>query len=851
MKARIIHFVASASVILAATCSNIYAQKNKSPRNNYKQLTTSSSIGYLSKFDQGYVKILDGTVINGEIQIRGDSFDKISSVNVRSDVGEKYIFHTGSLLEFGLKRSTVNATPNSFVWDETGKKGIVHFGFVKTNSGQEYEGEITITKNKGRLEKIEIENRDKEKQKFEAEDVAIFGAKEYVDPKCAAGWPLINFNKSYWGVQKGTSEIDQTSYVSSESFPGYVIDNQGQKSEGSLTVYLVNDIVNKVHVEQENEKKKLKLKYDEFKEYGAQINTEEYMKRVVKKWEISQIHPEMRLYPGAISFEDGTIKKGLIAKKKLSDESDIIYASEANALVELYTANQYEEVVQNIPEEDRVAYKKYVYERDHVLGYEIQRPTRWEFVYDYGTGGSKTRFQPGYVKTKGGEIKIGAISRKYMGANMSVFLIEAGKEEVKFKREELAEYGLLNRESSSVFPASSFDKKQKGFIQLLGSNEMITGILTIDVDVKAVKTDGAPKGNVTETTFIMDVNGEKIKYEGGLVDVYGLIDLSMEQLFGNQLNSFDDPRRNFHPGSFVLNGAKKEGFIAYTKNIEAGDEDVFFFSESEDGLVNVYYKSKGAEDVTQLIAGPNIDETAGSEEENSIPLSGPYPGHVVTWSGDQQEGDIKVEQAAKGGWFFRRVNLTNNGETKEYGNDKELKSISFEKDGNRVEYVFYQFEYVEVLNRVGPWIQIRNPHPTTPSFANDLLNGLAKQGMNAARDEMDKEIAKEAGKRIGAGKASESEMQFYASYFTREKVDYTKSNDFFTLNAKEHIVLNENDQRHFMYIPGMYYNQIEAQLMGCYDFLLLDKDTRKNLVRMKDPVRTLAFLNKAYGKGME
>lgn len=802
-------------LIVFILCQGVlFAQKNTSSEENYQQRTASTLYKYSTNYDAGYVKLLDGTILNGKISLVGDSYDKLSLVRFQSNNGKKYVFSLRSLSEFGLTNSLINDTPKLFSWERVNEKslftgfqdiltGTADFGYVNTKDGKTHEGKLIIKEANGKIESIQVKDYNKGNIKLEAEEISNFGAKTYSDEKFDGVFSIIK-----WRSSGGTGMLANTKSV---PIKGILTLNNGQQKKGYLTLVKKDENITSVFVSESPKSKREKFKYNDVKSYTLELYKKDYLDMVYDGDQPpEEIHPSAMFHPGALALVDGTIKDGLVAKASNSDFSDVFFLEDENAKVEEYSADDIESVVQIIPEQDLDDYYTTIYNRDHVMGYKKQNPPQWD-IEKRTSNGYETKFQPGYLIMKNGDVKVGALSYKKLDADVR-FTIKQGEEVEKFYSSPVKEYGLIEHEARTAFQWKHFKTDHNGFIKLTGSHEYITGPIKLRPDH-------------------IKMNGDK--YELANVDIYGLIDIPMEEFAPSGILSFKDPKQNFNPGSFTLNGHKNEGYIAWSKPNDAGEYDAFFFTDIKDGIVNVFYKSEGATNVEQNIT---LDLNDYEPEDNFLAKNThakeeKFRGYVITADGNKIEGEIQLSYLNKR-WYATDVVLTGqDGSVTHYSNDGSLKKVVISVNGKEKEFINFESEFVEVLHRDGDLVHFRNPHPTTQSF----IGNVASLGTGAAINQINAEIqsASLIDNRIS------SEVGIYKD---GKRGDFTKEQNV-TIYAKEYLILNEKTGRHTMYIPKSYYRQLDAELMGCMEYLTLEKEDKNGLKEMKDPFYTLRFMN--------
>lgn len=206
-------------------------------------------------------------------------------------------------------------------------------------------------------------------------------------------------------------------------------------------------------------------------------------------------------------------------------------------------------------------------------------------------------------------------------------------------------------------------------------------------------------------------------------------------------------------------------------------------------------------------------------------------GYVITSTGERIKGKIAISEFP-GVWFVRDITLTTpDGEVVYYTNNGALKRMVFSKNGEIVEYVNFENEYVKVLDRSKELIHFRNPHPTTLSTGGELASAVAGAALESADQEL----------RAAGGSVTKNSRP-------NEDTDWT-SEDVIKLYAKEYLIFNESTGKYAMYIPGKKYQQVEGDLMGSLHYLRLPKEGQDELKKMEKPLRTMNYLNeKIYSK---
>lgn len=819
-----------------------HAQKNKSPENAYRNKNTGKESAvnpYNTQYDKGYVLLLDSTLLKGNISISGNSYESIWTVKIKTDNGGKYDLSPTSLLEYGLDRTSkyTNDTPSKFRWGKKEKKffkweqkGYASNGYVVLNSGDRYEGSIELKEINGRLESVKVD-----KEKYEMSDIKNFGVMEFIDPKFDGPFPLVEFRPS----------MSSLSAAKSREMDGYVILKNGTKITGELEFTSTGAEVKKIMITPVGEKKKQKYDYEEVQKYGSIFSTKNAYESILRRGQkLEHLHPRKRFYPGKIELLDETIMEGLVARRSTNDLDDVFFSKDETGPVLFIDGNEIEDITQEIPDEDIKAYDDYIYDITHIKDYLIQNPPRWE--YEKKTDEEYvTKYQPGYVVNKDGTERIGAIQvRKWKNGNITIRFKEVGDDNKETSG--FTKYGLIDVESTTAFPREvvkmgGLFSKVQGFIQLVGSDEVISGKMFVNRNSES--------GEITFFNMVNEGEGEKIiSHPPANVERYGPIDVPMTELLKYLVSS--DEKEDFHQGSFKLNGQVKNGFIAYTDKNQKSKYRAFFFADKLDGVANVYYLDNPlVSEVNQIIPekiiayDPYEDEFL---EEESLTPDVKNNGFVITYDGTKIEGAIQIDIPEKR-WYAQEVIVTTpDGTVTNYENDGSLRRIVFDYNGETHEYIDYEGEYVRLYGRSGTWVYFRNPHPTTPSVAasylNDFLSEVASRGFQDLENSMNKKMMSRAISGDKTGYAAYSALGSVYSEFKK----YWEGKDLITWYKKELIVLNEADYNEVMIIPSLTepagMQPLNRLLEGTIEFHDLPAGDRRSLYRLKEPKKTLAFL---------
>lgn len=794
------------------------AQTNKSTEENYRKRIEHVKYDYATQFDNGFITLRDGTTLFGKISLVGSSYSNLRAVIIRTNSGKRYSLRLRSIKEYGLVNSLTNDTPDLFSWVQLNEKSAINgyqdirtgtcgFGYVKLQDGKTKEGELTIKEVNGRIKNIQVKNGS-DKTKYKADLISNFGVKRYEDPKFDGVWSIVQWKKSV-----GTGML-----VNQKSVPAYgkVTKTDGSTSSGFIMIVKKNEITTQLKVSATVDAKPSKIKYADVKSYTIEQKIADYtnmLKNLDQPYE--QIHPSRKFFKGSIMLINGSVIEGQVAKAANSDYTDVFFATDENSVVKGYSAEEVDQVYQEIPQDVMVKYNAEIYDRDHAQDFLIQRPAQWK-IQSKTENLSLTEFQQGYVTLPSGEEKVGAISVTKNGAYTTVELLQ-GDEKTKYRNKDFVDYGLIESQPTTAFRSSlftgMFKRKVPGYVKLLGSEEIIKGDLKI-------KTKS--NGFTGDSEQVMLIDDKKFKLE--TIEFYGLIDVPVSDMTRNGSYTFSDRKLNFHPGSFKHNGVMKEGVIAWTPPNGAGVSNAIFYAESMEGVANIYYLKDGVTDIVQNIP-PVIEEEDQLIDTEDAEQVFRGQGYILKKNGEKIEGELQVVHPP-GTWFAPEIALIKSDSSiTVFSNDPEIKGAFVNVNGKEKEYLNYENVFVEVLDRDSVLVHFRNPFPTIETVGGKLLNDLI-QGRQADFNEAE------------AAEAALAERE------GRLDMQVTLNIPEIKIYALENLIYDESTGRVTMYAPAPnFYVMMDAELEGCIEYLTMSFDEKWGLRRMKSPIETLKFLN--------
>ncbi|MTI20033.1 hypothetical protein E1176_03265 [Fulvivirga sp. RKSG066] len=416
-------------LIMLFTANQAVAQKANAQTNNFKT-RSSFTYDYATQYENGYVKLLDNTRLEGQIALYGKSFDELRGVKLITSTGKKYRLSMMSILEFGLSDGLINDTPYAFY------KGWAAFGYVVTRSGQRYEGQLQLKETRGKLETITVTANDKTKTKVDAEEIQNYGASRFVDEKFIGNWEQLRWKDLASGFSNRNSH----------DFKGYIIDNAGQRHEGMISISKQANIIKKLMLNEES------FDYEKVSEYGFDMRMDDYYKFITDTEDPNNIYYEpvaVQFNPGYIVLEDDAQLKGLISISQPDNATGVYYLASADDKVKYIADDKIAEVNQEISDETREKKHRYVYDTRFVDGHPITDEPDWEIEKE--TSNTKiTKPMSGYIVTLKGEKIIGSLYLKQFTTNMSQYIIKDGNGKTT-KKYYVKEFGVIDKSKKYTY----------------------------------------------------------------------------------------------------------------------------------------------------------------------------------------------------------------------------------------------------------------------------------------------------------------------------------------------------------------------------------------------------------------
>ncbi|QSE96466.1 hypothetical protein [Fulvivirga lutea] len=248
----------------------------------------------------------------------------------------------------------------------------------------------------------------------------------------------------------------------------------------------------------------------------------------------------------------------------------------------------------------------------------------------------------------------------------------------------------------------------------------------------------------------------------------------------------------------------------------------------------------------------NNAKTENEPEPIQFDSSNGVDGYIVLDNGEKIEGKLSLLNYNK--FFYNVVQMkTAAGEVYNYENDQSIKLIVV-NDGEENKFVECDGAYVPVFESYGKFVHFRNPYPTTLSFAGALADQFMDQANEEASEflnnEMDKAAIKNAIDKQKKGDWDEKDQRNLNDFLSKEKIKFGNSTLFENMYVKEHLVMNIETGSRGMYLPdgltiGNTY-EMKGFMRGCIEFHDLESDEQKAHMKLKDPMKTLKFLEESF-----
>ncbi|MEQ8925049.1 MAG: hypothetical protein RLO81_04505 [Fulvivirga sp.] len=228
-------------------------------------------------------------------------------------------------------------------------------------------------------------------------------------------------------------------------------------------------------------------------------------------------------------------------------------------------------------------------------------------------------------------------------------------------------------------------------------------------------------------------------------------------------------------------------------------------------------------------------------------------GYLLLDSGEKLEGTISLLKLNK--FFYNQIQIrTNSGEVFNYDNDESIKLVVVTNRGEEEKIVECDGAYVPIFESYGQFVHFRNPYPTTLSFAGAMADQFMDQFNEEASqfldDELDKAAIKNAIDKQKKGDWDEKDQRNLNDFLSKDKIKFGNSTLFENMYVKEYLVMDLETGNSGMYLPdGITFGntyEMKGFMRGCIEFHDLESDAQREHMRMKDPMKTLKFLQDSF-----
>ncbi|MBX7204839.1 MAG: hypothetical protein K1X81_05410 [Bacteroidia bacterium] len=501
----------------------------------------------------------------------------------------------------------------------------------------------------------------------------------------------------------------------------------------------------------------------------------------------------------------------------------------------------------------------------------------------YTWDGKSTVPRNGYVILRSGKKMEGMLSIKGSYSEVKVVILISEGKEIEFKPISLSEYGiyfqpLVNDSPDELYEwrsmgetnghAISNTKPRNGYV-ILASGVKLEGELQLK------KVDG----RLDEIRLKNDAG--KGKYELSEVNNYGLI-LTISEITDNGKKERKDFALNFHSATiYNEDGTAKSGFVAFQNSIfpngfkplENAHYRGIYYAATREGELSILpspgiikIEKKANDSVLTYVPfgdGTFVLEVPGA---NVMAAKVMQKGSIKFSDGTEAEGELAMMATGSQPEFYTQVRFkASSGIATIYKTDK-IESAVQQIDGKPVRYIKIKDFLIQVEFDGAVFAFYRNPYPTTVNkTATSLAKGAANVGSQAAVSEFEKgngdvdsvinslsleqlmEVEKELVKRYGGGseeKFNESAPDWAkkrrAAVITR--IVGMQAAKSVVIYKREWILLNKKTNDKAIVVKDSYKDLIDGYLMGCENYLTLDKKSQSTYKDFDNIFKTLEFL---------
>ncbi len=500
----------------------------------------------------------------------------------------------------------------------------------------------------------------------------------------------------------------------------------------------------------------------------------------------------------------------------------------------------------------------------------------------YTWDGKSTVPRSGYVILRSGKKMEGMLSIKgsYNEVKM-VILLSEGKE-IEFKPISLSEYGIYSQPLVNDSPEELYEwrsmgetnghaisntKPRNGYV-ILASGIRLEGELQLK------KVDG----RLDEIRLKNDAG--KGKYELSEVNNYGLI-LTINELTDNGKKERKDWALNFHPATiYNEDGTSKVGVVAFQnstvpnsfKPLENAHYRGIYYTATREGELSIL-SAQGIIKIEKKVNdslltyvpygdGTFVLEVPGA---NLMAAKTMHKGKIKFSDGTEAEGELAMMATGTQQEFYTQVRFKSSTGAATIYKAEMIESAIQQIDGKPVRYIKMKEFLIQVEFDGAMFAFYRNPYPTTVNkTATSLAKGAANVGSQAAVSEFEKgngevdsvinnlsleqlqEVDKELIKRYGGTEEKFNEAapdwakKRRAAIITR--MVGLQASKSVVIYKREWILFNKKTNEKVVITKDQYKDLMEGYLMGCENYLTLDKKSQSTYKEFDNILKTLEFL---------
>lgn len=504
----------------------------------------------------------------------------------------------------------------------------------------------------------------------------------------------------------------------------------------------------------------------------------------------------------------------------------------------------------------------------------------------YTWDGKSTVPRSGYVILRSGKKMEGMLSIKGSYDEVKVVILLVEGKEIEFKPLSLSEYGIYSQPLVNDSPEELYEWRSVGETNghAISNTKPRNGYVIL---ASGVKLEGELQlkkvdGRLDEIRLKNDAG--KGKYELSEVNNYGLI-LTINELTDNGKKERKDWALNFHSTTiYYEDGTDKKGFLAFQnsrmpngfKPLENAHYSGIYYTPTFEGEISILkdqgivkIEKKANDSLLTYVPygdGTFVIEVPGA---NTLAAKAMQKGSIKFADGTSTEGEVAMMATGAQAEFYTKVRFKSASGAANIYDVNKIESVVQEIDGKPVRYVKIKDYLIQVEFDGAMFAFYRNPYPTTVNkTATTLAKGVADVGSKAAVSEFEKgngdvdsvinslsydqlaEVEKELVKRYGGTEEKFNEVapdwakNRRAAVITR--MVGKQASKSVVIYKREWILMNKKTNEKVIITKDQYKDIIDGYLMGCENYIMLDKKAQGTYKEFENILTTLDFLEKCF-----